>query len=119
MSICENCGSEIKGRSDKKFCDNQCRSAFHNSNKNEKEEFIKRINKKLRKNRMLLKFASPAGKTTVRRSFLIEKGFDFRYFTNTYKTKTGNVYQFCYDYGWLELVDEKVLIVNWQPYMQQ
>ncbi|MCF8374328.1 MAG: hypothetical protein K9H64_22085 [Bacteroidales bacterium] len=62
---------------------------------------------------------SPSGKTTTRRSFLLEKGFDFRYYTNTYKTKTGNTYHFCYDFGWLEVEGEKVLIVNWQPYMEQ
>ena len=116
---CKFCGKEVKGRADKQYCDNQCRSAYHNSNKNEKEEFIKRINKKLRKNRMLLKFASPVGKTTVRHSFLTNKGFDFRYFTNIYTTKNGSVYRFCYDYGWLEVEDDKLLIVNWQPYMDQ
>ena len=115
---CLFCHKEMKGRRDKKFCDTQCRSAYHNSYKNEKEEFIRTINKILRKNRMILKFASPRGKTTVRRTFLSEKGFDFRYFTNTYKTKTGNTYHFCYDFGWLEVEGEKVLIVNWQPYME-
>lgn len=116
---CIYCGKTIKGRMDKKFCDSQCRGAFHNSNKNEKEEFIRRVNKKLRKNRMVLRFASPLGKTTVRRTFLSEKGFDFNYFTNIYKTSSGNSYYMCYDYGWMALADKKVLIINWQPYMEQ
>ena len=115
---CRFCNKEMKGRRDKKFCDTQCRSAYHNSNKNEREQFIRTVNKILRKNRMILKFASPAGKTTVRQSFLIDKGFDFRYYTTIYKTKSGSAYQFCYDYGWLKVEDDKILIVNWQPYMQ-
>jgi hypothetical protein len=46
-------------------------------------------------------------------------GFDFRHFTHLYRTKQGNTYHFCYDYGYFLLPDEKVLIVNWQPYMEQ
>jgi hypothetical protein len=44
-------------------------------------------------------------------------GFDFRYFTNLYRTQKGNTYHFCYDYGYLLLPEDKVLIVNQQPYM--
>ncbi|MEA3445762.1 MAG: hypothetical protein U9R19_13665 [Bacteroidota bacterium] len=115
---CKYCGNEMKGRTDKIFCDNQCRSAFHNSMSNNKEEFVRLINKKLRKNRMILKFTSPQGKTTVRREFLGDKGFDFNYFTNIYKTQSGNSYYMCYDYGCMYLPEDKVLIINWQPYMK-
>jgi len=46
------------------------------------------------------------------------QSFNFNYFTHQYKTAKGNTYHFCYDYGYLLLPEEKVLIVNWQPYMQ-
>ncbi len=42
-------------------------------------------------------------------------GFDFRYFTHLYRTKNGNTY----DYSYLLLDEGKVLIVNWQPYMDK
>ena len=32
---------------------------------------------------------------------IIEKGFDFRYFTHVYKTKTGSVYYIVYDQAYL------------------
>lgn len=78
---------------------------------------IQKINATLRKNRTLLKQASPEGKTTLRREVLEMAGFDFRHFTHLYRTKQGNNYHFCYDYGYMLLAEEKVLIVNWQPYM--
>ena len=76
------------------------------------------VNATLRKNRSILKQASPQGKTTVQRQVLEQAGFDFRYYTNHFRTQRGNVYLFCYDYGYLLLPEEKVLIVNKQPYME-
>lgn len=116
-NLCIYCGKKLIGRNDKRFCDNQCRNAWHNSNPNQSEAFIKSINKTLRKNRSILRFASPEGKTTVRKHFLLELGFDFNYFTNLYTSNNKNTYRLCYDYGYLLLEDKKVLIVRWQQYM--
>ena len=116
---CENCGVRLTGRVDKRFCSDQCRSIAKNSRKalNEGERLMKEINSKLRHNRFVLQRHSPEGKTTLRREVLQIAGFDFRHFTHLYRTKQGNTYYFCYDYGYFLLPDEKVLIVNWQPYM--
>lgn len=118
-NICIYCGNTLKGRIDKRFCDNQCRNAWHNSNPNRSEAFVKGVNKILRKNRSILRFVSPEGKTTVRKDFLFDLGFNFNYITNIYQTKNKNVYHFCYDYSYLKLEDEKVLIVKWQNYMEK
>ncbi|RDC62494.1 hypothetical protein [Adhaeribacter pallidiroseus] len=75
------------------------------------------INRILRKNRSILKVSSPLGKTTTRQEYLLQQGFDFRHFTHQYQTQKGNTYNFCYDFGYLLLPEEKVLIVNWQSYM--
>ncbi|WP_052738894.1 hypothetical protein [Pontibacter korlensis] len=82
---------------------------------------MKEINNKLRHNRFLLQRFSPEGKTTLRREVLQLSGFDFRHFTHLYRTRQGqgNTCYFCYDYGYFLLPDEKVLIVNWQPYMEK
>ena len=114
---CINCGETIIGRSDKKFCSDQCRYMFNNKIKRQNEKLILDINKTLRKNRKILKKFNPEGKTTIRTEYLVKLGFDFRYFTHTFKTKNNNEYRFCYEYGYLNLDDEKTLIVNWQPYM--
>jgi predicted nucleic acid-binding Zn ribbon protein len=118
---CTQCGQMITGRADKQYCSNQCRAAASNSRKADDagERLMKEINNKLRHNRQVLQRASPEGKTTLRREVLQLAGFDFRHFTHLYRTKQGTTYHFCYDYGYLLLEDEKVLIVNWQPYMEQ
>ncbi|MDX5422796.1 MAG: hypothetical protein LPK14_11120 [Hymenobacteraceae bacterium] len=118
---CGQCGGPMTGRSDKKFCSDQCRAAAGNRRKldDEGEQLMRQVNATLRRNRHLLKQASPLGKTTVRRKALELQGFDFRHFTHLYRTKNGSAYHFCYDYGYLLLEDEKMLIVNWQPYMEK
>jgi len=116
-NFCKYCNKPLTGRSDKRFCDSQCRITYHNSHKNNKEVFIRVINKKLRKNRSILKFASPRGKTTVEKSFLLRLGFNFSFYTNHFISKSGNTYTLCYDYGYMEIDNDKVLIINRQPFM--
>jgi hypothetical protein len=82
------------------------------------ERLLLDLNRILRKNRSILKMMSPSGKTTTRQEYLVLQGFDFRYHTHQYQTRKGNTYTFCYDFGYLLLAEGKVLIVNWQPYMQ-
>jgi hypothetical protein len=40
---CLQCGTELRGRIDKKFCDDQCRTAYNNSIKTD-SAIIKNIN---------------------------------------------------------------------------
>ncbi|MFD3003037.1 hypothetical protein ACFS7Z_21915 [Pontibacter toksunensis] len=118
---CGHCGTAILGRTDKKFCSDQCRARAGHSRKlsDQGEKLIRSVNASLRHNRQVLQKASPVGKTTLRRQVLELAGFDFRYHTHLYRTKGGNTYHFCYDYGYLLLEGEKVLIVNWQQYMEK
>jgi len=116
---CIQCGTPIVGRSDKRYCSDPCRHLANNviKLKNQHERRILQINAILRRNRSILKQLSPRGKTTIPRQYLELAGFDFRYLTQVYRTQKGNTYHLCYDYGYLLLPEEKVLIVNWQPYM--
>jgi hypothetical protein len=43
---------------------------------------------------------------------LLEKGFDFTYYTHTYKTQKGVVYFFCYEYGYLPLEKDFYFLVK-------
>ena len=118
LKKCLFCGERIIGRTDKKFCDPQCRNSYNNRIKRESEKLIININKILRKNRKILKQFNPEGKTTIRTEYLHKLEFDFRYFTHTFTTKNNNEYHFCYEYGYYNIDEEKTLIVNWQPYME-
>lgn len=118
---CIQCGASILGRSDKRYCSDPCRHQANNvvKQQNQSERRLHQINAALRKNRSILKQLSPHGKTTIPRQYLDLAGFDFRYLTQLYRTQKGNIYHLCYDYGYLLLPEDKVLIVNWQPYMDQ
>ncbi len=115
---CLYCNEILKGRSDKKFCSPDCKSAYHNQRTNIQEDYIKAINKQLRKNRSALKKACPWGKATVRKEFLKQMGMDFKHLTHTWRTENNNLYFFCYDYGYMQIDDpKKVLIIQKQDYM--
>ena len=66
----------------------------------------------LAKNRRILVELNPSGKKKTHRDKLLKKGFDFDYHTNSYTTKAGDVYQFCYEQGYLELDEGFVLLVE-------
>ncbi|MBF9253237.1 hypothetical protein I2I11_08035 [Pontibacter sp. 172403-2] len=118
---CAQCGEAVVGRADKRFCSSQCRAMASNQRRSDDagEQRMREINARLRHNRQVLQRASPEGKTTLKRQVLELAGFDFGHFTHLYRTQKGNTYYFCYDFGYLLLEDEKVLIVNWQPYMEK
>lgn len=111
---CLTCGNELHGRSDKKFCDDQCRTTYNNRFKTESLQ-VKAINAALRKNRKILEsFLLPyKDKTTVNVSLnkLNGTGFNYTYNTHTLNTRSGN-YVFCYEYGYRMLDDAFVMIVK-------
>jgi predicted nucleic acid-binding Zn ribbon protein len=117
--VCLECGSQILGRLDKKFCTDQCRYMYNNKRKRLHEVAIQNVNRILRKNRSILKSLNPVGKTTVRRSLLENKDFDFNFHTHIYRTKSGAVYYFIYEYGYALEADEKIVLVTYQKYMDQ
>lgn len=109
---CMECGEKLTGRVDKKFCSDQCRISYNNRlHAGEEVQYMKRVNIILRKNRKILTQLNPTGKTRVPVSKLKEKGFDFGYFTNLYKTREGSVYHYCYDQGYLALQKDYYLLV--------
>ena len=120
LRYCLSCNKELKGRTDKKFCDTQCRSMYHNMNRPMHEITIQKINSGLRRNRTLLAHFCPSGKSTVRKDVLVELGYRFELFTHLFPFKKGTYY-FCYDYGFLPIEDKgikKMLIVQKQDYME-
>ena len=49
---------------------------------------------------------------TVSKQKLSSAGFNFNYFTNLVKTKESKLYYFCYEFGYLPLENEKILLVK-------
>ncbi|UBM62193.1 hypothetical protein LA303_12450 [Candidatus Sulfidibacterium hydrothermale] len=110
---CLECGAELHGRVDQKFCSDQCRNTYNNRLNRDETTYMRNINHALRKNRRILKELNPHGKAKVKKQTLLAKGFDFKHFTHVYKNKEGKVYYFCYEQGYLPLEhDFFALVVN-------
>ena len=117
---CSVCDKEIRGRIDKVFCSPNCKSASQYENARESEDLYFKVDRQLKTNRKILKKYNKIGKTVLRRDVLQREGFNPNFFTHFRKTSAGNVYFYCYDYGFLkteEITSEelklKYLIVNW------
>jgi len=118
--VCLQCGKPIVGRIDKKFCDAWCRNTYNNKIKRENERYILLVNHFIRKNRGILKLLCPIGKAVVRRDVFEAMGYNFRYFTNVWRSK-GAVYYMCYEYGFSPIKEgnkQKALIIQKQDYME-
>jgi len=113
QKLCLYCGEPVKGRMDKKFCDDSCRSSYNNQLNSDSNSFMKNINNILRKNRRIIEELVPEeGKTRISRKKLAEKGFIFEYHTHTLTTKAGSTYYFCYEYGYLPLEGDYYMLVR-------
>ena len=112
---CLDCGEELNGRADKKFCTDICRNSFNNKLNSDRNNYVRNINNALRKNRRILSELNPEEKTTVHVDKLSEKGFLFSYYTHMYRTRKGDNYYFCYEYGYIQHSQNLVTIVTRRP----
>jgi predicted nucleic acid-binding Zn ribbon protein len=112
--LCLTCSKPVKGRSDKKFCDDYCRAAYNNDLKSAANNLIRNVNNALGKNRRILESLLPEGDPTAKtnKDKLLEKGFQFKYHTHLYQTKNDKTYFYCYEYGYLPLENNWYLIVK-------
>ncbi len=114
--ICLACNKPLKGRIDKKFCDDYCRNNYNNTQKSKGSHsaYVRGISNTLLKNRKTLESLLPADKQTINYSHdkLIEKGFVFKYHTHSYTNKAGEVYYYCFDYGYRKLENNWYMIVR-------
>ena len=122
--ICRNekCEKTVEGRSDRQFCSTYCKSEHHYSAKKKtgKTYFKLKVDQVLRKNRSILAKHNIKSKATVRKTVLLEEGFNPKVFTHYYRTNSGDTYLFCYDQGFKEVRDnnkDKYLLVIWQDGM--
>jgi hypothetical protein len=110
---CLACDKNLQGRADKKFCNDYCRNAYNNQLKSSGTSTIRNINNILLKNRRILEHVvgqEDMGKTNKEK--LLQQGFRFNYLTHTYTNKKGNIYSFCYEYGYLPLEHDWFLVVR-------
>lgn len=110
---CLACGKTLHGRADKKFCNDYCRNAYNNNLKSATSTVVRNINNILLKNRRILQAVlGEEEMQKIPKEKLLQQGFQFKYLTHTYVNKKGNVYTFCYEYGYLPLEHDLYLVVK-------
>ena len=109
---CLHCKEQLRGRLDQKFCSDQCRSAYNNSQNFEVNCVVKKINRILKKNYSILAILNANGKTTVNKNDLLQKGYCFDYFTCIFQSRNSDFNYFCYDHGYREKDHDKLLLVR-------
>ncbi len=109
---CTECGETFNGRVDKKFCGDLCRNAYNNKLNSDSTNYVRNITNILRKNRRIINELLPEETAKVSQQKLIDKGFNFNYFTNITTTKTGKNYVFCYEFGYLPIEGNYYLLVK-------
>lgn len=112
---CQACDKPIKGRTDKKFCDDSCRNNYNNRMNSYSSPLVRNVNNILRRNRRILEnLLAPLEKKVlvIERHKLVERGFMFDYMTEHYHPDKQEHYYYCYEYGHRSLDQDKVLVVK-------
>ena len=109
---CLQCSEQLRGRLDQKFCNDQCRSAYNNSLNTEANIVVKKINRILKKNYAILATLSEKGKTIVTKNDLQKNGYCFDYFTCICLTRKNQFSYYCYDHGYRENENNKLVLVH-------
>ncbi len=109
--ICLHCQKALRGRTDKKFCDDGCRNNYNNKTKASTNNFIRNVNNALSRNRRIMAgILGEHDNTITSADELVLAGFQFRYFTHTSELRTGTTFC-CYDHGYHFLENgEEVLL---------
>lgn len=102
QQLCNHCQHPVKGRADKKFCNDYCRNAHHNLLNSSTSNVVRNINHCLQKNRRILENLLPPTQQLIKTSaeLLQYRGFNFQYHTHIQINKRGKPFYCCYNYGY-------------------
>lgn len=114
---CMTCDKMLKGRTDKKFCDDYCRNTFNNQQNAMANNLVRKVNNALSKNRRILEalLGPEEKKKKVHREQLLESGFRFRYCTHQHPAGKGPAYTCCYDYAYAATEGDWYWLVKIDP----
>lgn len=82
MKFCKNCGTLLRGRVDKQYCDDACRSQFHRTHRQPVSRKLQQIQRILRRNHRILADLVEASPCRIKKRELLDRGFLFQYFTH-------------------------------------
>jgi hypothetical protein len=111
IKLCPECSEPIRGRSDKKFCCDLCRNCYNNKQNSTANKPVNAINIILRRNRQVLEKLKEQQVKKVSREHLLQRGFNFDYFTSIKYTKKGVCCYLCYEYGYHTLENNNYKLI--------
>ena len=93
---CPACGKNVKGRADKRFCDDYCRNNYNNQLNSDAVNYVRNVNNILRRNRRILEETMEGVEKATARSKaeLVKKGYRFDFFTSIFTNKEKETYYF-------------------------
>ncbi len=97
--VCLDCGARLLGRSDKKFCSDQCRNNYNNRLNRDQNNYVRNVHAQLRRNRKVLADLFEAGHHRIHRDALLAHGYNFTFFTHLVETRDGLRWLYCFEYG--------------------
>ena len=106
------CGVNLIGRIDKKFCSDGCRNAYHNRIYRAESGNIKDVNRILARNHRVLKELFDRNIRKCTKEMLWEQGFNFTYFTSSEQDTVSSRNYFCYDFEYFYIDKEFIFIVQ-------
>ena len=110
---CLECQSEFRGRTDKKFCSDYCRNAYHNRLNRDSNNLVRTVNNRLRRNyRILRHIAATPGSGPIQRALLAGHGFDFDSITRIKPSHPAGPCYCIYDLGYVPLGEDRFKIVK-------
>ena len=94
---CLRCGKPLKGRSDKKFCNDDCRTDYHNDRRRAREKELRAVNRILSNNWKILSAQLREGHRDVPAGDLSARNFNFDIYTASRLLFPGRRIYWCYN----------------------
>ncbi len=116
--VCLDCGARLLGRSDKKFCSDQCRNNYNNRLNRDQNNYVRNVHAQLRRNRRVLADLYDDGHRRIHHDALIARGYNFTFFTHLVETLEGVRWSYCFEYGFREIDSEYVELNRSDSYLE-
>ncbi len=111
---CLWCKAVLRGRIDKRYCNDDCRNRYHNQRNQGAYIAVNRINHALSRNRRILSdFLWPDKNSfVVSRENLLLNGFQFCYFTGMQYGDKNQAFYCCYEFAFRPLSENEFELVR-------
>jgi len=117
--VCLDCGAKLLGRSDKKFCSDQCRNNYNNRINRDQNNYVRNVHALLRRNRKILSDLFEAGFHRIHRDALLAQGYNFTFCTHIVETRDGILWSYCFEYGFREAGRGYLELQKCSSYLEQ